>query len=157
MAYTHPLRFNQTILENAKTYSLSPSLVASVINVESSFNENSKSNKNAVGLMQIKLSTANYLNDLKHKKHITEEEIFIPSTNIQYGCEYLRYLLSKFEDLNTVLAAYNAGETIVRKWLSSGVVSIDGKTLTYIPYEETRNYVEKINKNIKYYKKIFKM
>ena len=66
------------------------------------------------------------------------------------------YLLDKFLDPTTALAAYNAGETRVRSWLSGGICSLDGKTLNYIPYKETRNYVEKINENIKFYKKIYK-
>ena len=126
-----------------------------MLNVESSFKETAKSNKNAIGLMQIKLSTANYLNDLNNQNKITETQLFTPATNIKYGCAYLKYLIDKFENLNTALASYNAGETRVREWLKSGIYSVDGKTLSYIPYEETRNYVEKINKNFKYYTKIF--
>lgn len=156
MVYTHPLKFENEIIESARNFDLSPALVASIINTESSFRENAKSSKNAIGLMQIKLSTANYLNDIEGDENITEEELFEPITNIQYGCEYLKYLINKFDDINTALASYNAGETRVKSWLSSGVYSTDGKTLMYIPYEETRNYVEKINKNIKFYEKLFK-
>ena len=64
--HTHPIKFKDEIIFYANENELIPELVASVINVESSFNPESKSNKNAIGLMQIKLSTANYLNDLKH-------------------------------------------------------------------------------------------
>lgn len=155
LVFTHPLKFKEEIILSAKEFELSPELVASVVNVESSFNEKAKSNKSAIGLMQIKLSTANYLNDLKSENHITEEELFNAKTNIKYGCEYLNYLMKKFQNMNTVLAAYNAGETRVRSWLNSGIYSIDGKTLGYIPFEETRNYVEKVNENLKFYSKIF--
>ena len=61
---THPLKFRQEIVLYAKTYDLNPAIIASIINVESSFNKNAKSSKNAIGLMQIKLETANYLNAL---------------------------------------------------------------------------------------------
>ena len=74
--------------------------------------------------------------------------------NIIYGCKYLKYLLNKFEDINTTLCAYNAGETRVRTWLKSNY-STDGKTLNFIPFEETRKYVNKIQKNMKFYKKYF--
>ena len=153
---THPLKYQNEIVVYATENNLSPSLVASVINTESSFNENSKSNKNAIGLMQIKLSTANYINHLTKAENIDENELFNPETNIKIGTKYLRYLINKFEDVNTALAAYNAGETRVRTWLTSGIYSLDQKTLMYIPYKETKNYVEKVNNNIKYYKKIFK-
>lgn len=155
LSLTHPIRFQNEILEASKIYKIEPELIASVINVESSFKENSKSNKNAIGLMQIKLSTANYLDDLNAQNHITENELFAPQTNIEYGCEYLRYLINKFEDIFTALAAYNAGETRVRSWLSSSDFSDDKITFKNIPYEETKNYVKKIKSNLKFYEKVF--
>ena len=62
--------------------------------------------------------------------------------------------MKKFDDKFTALAAYNAGETRVRSWLNSTEFSSDKKTLKTIPFEETRNYVEKIKENIKFYKKL---
>ncbi len=153
MVKTHPLKFETEIIKNANTFNLPTELVASVINVESSFRKDSKSSRNAIGLMQIKLSTANYLNQLENKENITETDLFSPSINVYYGCKYLRYLLNKFKILNTSLAAYNAGETRVREWLKK--YSTDGLNLNYIPYIETKNYVEKVTKNIKFYSKIF--
>lgn len=153
--FTHPLKFETEIIACANQYDLPAELIASVINVESSFKENSRSNKDAIGLMQLKLTTANYMNELNSQEEISEEDLFSPSTNINLGCQYLRYLIDKFGQVDTALASYNAGETRVRTWLNSGIYSLDGKTLMYIPYEETRNYVEKINKNLKYYSKIF--
>lgn len=154
--FTHPLKFENEIIQFAEEYDLSPEIVASIINVESSFKENAKSSKNAIGLMQIKLTTANYMKELNKEETLTENELFKPKVNINLGCQYLRYLIDKFGQVNTALASYNAGETRVKSWLKSGIYSKDGKTLMYIPYEETRNYVEKINKNLNYYKKIFK-
>lgn len=157
LVFTHPLKFKQEIVFFAHENNLDPGLVASVINVESSFREDAHSHKNAIGLMQIKLSTANYLNNLTSQAEINETDLFNPSTNINYGCAYLKYLIMKFENIETSLAAYNAGETKVRNWLKSGIYSMDGKTLNYIPYEETRNYVKKINENMVFYSKIFEL
>ena len=125
LTFTHPIKFKDEIVFYANHFDFPPELVSSVINVESSFKENARSNKNAIGLMQIKLGTANYLNTLNHKNLISEEELFTPSINIFYGCAYLKYLMKKFEDINTSLAAYNAGETKVREWLISGIYSTD--------------------------------
>lgn len=153
---THPIKYQNEIRSLSGKYDLDPILIASLINVESSYDPQAKSNKNAIGLMQIKLSTANYMNELDNTDNIDENDLFSVETNIDYGCRYMRYLLDKFLDPTTALAAYNAGETRVRSWLSGGICSLDGKTLNYIPYKETRNYVEKINENIKFYKRIYK-
>jgi len=153
--FSHPLKYQQEIINYSNEFNLSPDLVASVINTESEFRENAKSNKNAIGLMQLKLTTANYMCTILGEQTITENQLFEPKINIKYGCAYLNYLMKKFENTQTVLAAYNAGETIVRTWLTDGIHSTDGKNLSYIPYKETRNYVQKINKNMKYYSRIF--
>jgi len=153
--FLHPIKFENEIRTYAKMYDLEPSVVASLINVESSYNANAKSNKNAIGLMQIKLTTANYLDEINDRKLISENELFNAKNNIKYGCEYLRYLLDKFEDIYTMLASYNAGETRVRYWIKNTNYSIDKKTLINIPIEETKNYVKKIKNNIKFYKKIY--
>lgn len=156
LALTHPVKYREEILNVSIESNISPILIASVVNVESSYREYAKSNKGAIGLMQVKVSTANYMAELYSLEEVTEENLFDVSTNLIYGSFYLKYLIDKFEIINTALAAYNAGETIVRSWLHDGIHSVDKKTLEYIPYKETRNYVKKINSNIEYYAKIYK-
>ena len=68
---------------------------------------------------------------------------------------YLNYLFKKFKDTNTVLASYNAGETVVRSWLHNTNYSTDKITLQNIPFLETKNYIKKINNNLKFYKLYF--
>lgn len=156
MVYSHPIMYKEEIIEQAKSFDLPAKLIASMINVESSFNQNAKSNKNAIGLMQVKLSTAKYLIDYYNlNEAISETDLFTPNINIKFGCMYLRYLLNKFQNLNTALASYNAGETRVRVWLNDKNYSLDNKTLYNIPYKETKNYVAEINKNVRFYQKIY--
>lgn len=152
---THPVKYTKQIETYCKVYNLDASVVASLINVESSYNSNAKSNKNAIGLMQIKIETANYLDEIYNRNYISENDLFDVETNIKYGCEYLSYLINKFDDIFTSLSAYNAGETYVRNWLKNPEYSLDKKTLINIPFLETKNYIKKIKNNIKFYKKIF--
>ena len=153
--FTHPIKYENEIQTYAKMYDLNEAIVASLINVESSYKTAAKSNKNAVGLMQIKLTTANYLDEINKRENITESKLFDAEINIKYGCEYLRYLLNKFNDINTTLAAYNAGETRVKSWLNNTDFSTDKQTLKLIPYKETDTYILKIKSNLKFYKKIY--
>ena len=156
VAITHPIKYKDEILFYSHEFSLQPELVASVINTESHFNKNAKSNKNAIGLMQITISTAEFLIDYyKLDDKIENNILFAPETNIKFGCMYLNYLNKKFKNIYTALAAYNAGETIVRSWLNDEQYSQDKTTLKNIPFAETRNYILKIKSNLKFYKKIF--
>ncbi len=156
LAISHPCKFQTEIVEYSKSYNLSPALVASVINVESGYNKKAISNKGAIGLMQIKFSTASYMNDYFNKnENLNENDLLNASTNIKYGCMYLEYLTNKFSNVFTALAAYNAGETIVRVWLNNEQYSNDKITLNKIPFKETENYVNKIKSNLKFYKQVF--
>ena len=59
--------------------------------------------------------------------------------NINVGCAYIRYLTDKFAgNKKTVLAAYNAGEGNVTKWLGEQGNGED-LSLSEIPYTETDN------------------
>ena len=123
---------------------LNPALVAALIKAESGFDKNAKSDKGAVGLMQLMPETAEFIaGKVGYNGKINLKS---PDCNIYLGTEYLAYLSEKFEDETTVLCAYNAGEGRVSLWLSDEKYSSDGVTLYYIPFVETRKYVERINK-----------
>jgi len=123
-------KFTPTVDYVAKRYNLPNSLVHAVITAESSYNPAAVSRAGAVGLMQLMPETA---------KRYGVKDRLNPYENIHGGTHYLRDLLIMFEnDLSLALAAYNAGENAVKKY---------GNKIP--PYQETRNYVNKV---IKYYK-----
>lgn len=154
-AYLYPLKYIEIIEKYSIEYSVDKSLIASVINTESSFNKNAVSSKGAKGLMQITDKTAIWLCDILGEIY-AEEKMYDAEFNIKLGTYYLSYLLNKFDDLDTALASYNAGEGVVKSWLLSTEYSENGYTITNIPYTETKNYVQKVHKNMDVYAKKFK-
>ena len=48
-------------------------------------------------------------------------------------------------DLDLTIAAYNAGPTNVQSWLQDEKYSSNGKSIDYIPFGETKKYVDKVN------------
>ncbi len=108
----------------APQYEIDPGLVLAVIAVESGFNTQAVSPKNAQGLMQLIPATA---------ERFQVRDVFDPEENIRGGMAYLRWLLAFFKgDVALVAAAYNAGEGAVEKY--RGIP----------PYPETVKYVDKI-------------
>ena len=114
------------IQQIAKSYDLNPELVKAVIKIESNFNPKAVSPKGAKGLMQLMPATA---------KRFGVTDAFDPEDNIRGGVKYLAFLFDEFgeQNLDLVLAGYNAGENAVHKY---------GKEIP--PYKETQQYVKKV-------------
>ena len=149
-AVRYPLLYKEEIIIYSKNYHLDPALVASLINEESSFDKNAISSKGAVGLMQLMPQTATYTQQLMGE--VAECDLYEPNDNIRIGCYYLSYLYQKFNDQTLTLCAYNAGENTVKMWLANENYSQDGKTLNYIPYPQTKTYVDKILYGVRFYR-----
>lgn len=147
----YPLHYKNEIKLASQKYDLEASLVASIINTESSFDENAKSKSGAEGLMQLMPSTARYVAE----KYSIEFDgnLFVAEKNLEIGCCYIKYLFNKFQDETTVLFAYNSGEGNVATWLKNSEFSHDGKTLFSCPFEETNSYVQKVQSSKRIYSK----
>jgi soluble lytic murein transglycosylase-like protein len=108
----------------APQFQIDIDLVMAFIAVESGFNPQATSPKNAQGLMQLIPETAARFN---------VKDAYNPEENVKGGMSYLRWLLAHFKgDLALVAAAYNAGENAVVRY--KGIP----------PYPETQAYVKKI-------------
>lgn len=149
----YPRKYRNEVESQSAKFSVSPYLVYAMIKTESGFNAEAKSDKNAMGLMQLLPSTAEYISDTVFDGE--EIDLLNPADNIKCGVAYFAYLKEKFETVGLALAAYNAGEGNVAKWLSDGRYSTDGKELDYIPFAETREYVDKVLKRERVYKFLY--
>ncbi|MBP5467452.1 MAG: lytic transglycosylase domain-containing protein [Clostridia bacterium] len=150
--YIYPMKYGTEIITYADKYGLERSMVFAIVKSESGFNVFAESNKGAKGLMQITVSTANYIAE---RLGFSDYDLFDAETNLEFGCYYMKYLITKFNYIDTALVAYNAGEGKVYEWLSDSKYSIDGRTLREIPYKESKEYVQKIYKTSLKYKKLY--
>ena len=108
----------------AQQYDIDAQLVRAIITVESNFNAWAISRAGAQGLMQLMPATA-------ARYGVTDP--FNPKANIEGGIRFLKELGHRFPgDLRRVLAAYNAGESVVNRY--GGIP----------PYPETQRYVARV-------------
>lgn len=154
-SYFYPMKFSEQISDYAQQFEIDGALIASVANAESGFNETAKSSKGAIGVMQLMPSTAKWVAE-RMGEQFQEEKLFDGEYSLKLGSFYLSYLIKSFDDEKLGLCAYNAGPTCVRSWLANSKYSQDGKTLSVIPFTETRQYIDKVYKNYNYYSKRYK-
>lgn len=147
-------KYSTFVTRYSALYSIDENLIYAVIKAESNFDKNAKSNKGAIGLMQIKNSTFLYLKELLNDD--TSSSLFDVETNIKYGTFYLKYLKEKFIFQKEILVAYNAGEGNLVRWLNDENYSKNKMQIDYIPFKETREYVKKVDRYKKLYDKIYK-
>ena len=120
----HLQEFGDEIALAARQFGVDPALVRAMIHAESGFNPRARSQKGAMGLMQLMPGTARMLGVV---------DASLPSDNIRGGTQYLAGLLARFKgDISLATAGYNAGPEAVQKY--AGVP----------PYAETQVYVQRV-------------
>lgn len=135
---TLPLRHEDIIRQQSREKEVDAALIAAVIYSESKFSD-STSSAGARGLMQITPETAKEIERHSGGTTFNLGDLADPEINIRYGTFRLRELLDRFDsDTVAVLAAYNAGPTVVDRW-GGGDLTLDG-----IEFPETRAYVEEV-------------
>lgn len=108
----------------APAFDVDPRLALAIARVESNFDPEAISPRNAMGVMQLIPATA---------ARFAVRDPLDPEQNLRGGLAYLRWLLATFDgDVLRVAAAYNAGEGNVMR--HGGVP----------PFAETREYVRKV-------------
>jgi len=122
-----PLRkaeYREEVRAAAKVHGVDAALIRAIMHAESWFDYMAVSRAGAEGLMQLMPAT-------QVRFGVTDP--FDPLDNISAGAAYLAELLSEFEnDRDLAVAAYNAGESAVRKY--------DGIP----PFPETQEYVRRV-------------
>ena len=129
-------------------FRLEPELIYAFMHQESMFNENAKSHRGAMGLMQIMPSTAKFISTNKEVKQNNSNILRVPEINIDVGQEYIEYLLQlKSIDNNLIFltAAYNGGPGNLQKW-QENINYLDDPLffMESIPSRETRWFIEKV-------------
>ncbi len=151
----YPLRYQEQILKYSQQENLDPYLVMAVIRTESSFQPEATSSAGACGLMQMTPDTLDWVCAMEGVTGLEKENLYDPEISIHYGCAFLEYLLRKYGNTETALAAYNAGVGNVDRWLQDSSISDESGNLVNIPFGETRNYVKTVMQSREIYRYLY--
>jgi len=140
-----PMDYENEVRKIASNYKLDPAHVYAVIRQESAFDKDARSPAGALGLMQLMPKTGS----LTAKKHniplASNSLLYEPDKNITIGSAYLKQVMEEY-DGNIVLAsaAYNAGPHRVKRWLPEDEEKPAARWIAMVPFNETRNYIQRI-------------
>jgi soluble lytic murein transglycosylase len=128
-----------------------------LIRQESAFEASAVSRVGARGLMQLMPATAQAVARRLGEPTSPAALLSDPAHNMRLGTAYLAQLHEQFGSLPLALAAYNAGPHRVTAWLAANGDPRDGRVdlidwIELIPFNETRNYVQRVLENIAIYR-----
>ena len=140
----YPQPYDAEVLSAAKLTGLAPQLIYSVMRQESLYRSDAISSAGARGLLQMLPETARRTARKWNRPRPAASDLFNPVVNVPLGAANLRSLVDRFGGQTLVaLAGYNAGPNAAARWLPPESLEPD-IWVENIPYNETRNYVQRI-------------
>lgn len=146
-----PRPFERDVIEASEKTGVDPAIIWGIMRKESLFESDVTSSAGAYGLMQLMPGTAK---GEAVKMNMSADSYKQVSGNILLGASHIAGLISRFGDLPRALAAYNAGSAPVKRW-SREPISDMAEWVEDIGYNETRNYVKAVMRNIQTYRLLY--
>jgi soluble lytic murein transglycosylase len=110
----------EVILDESIRYGLDPALVLAIIETESSFRNRARSERNALGFMQVLPTTGEDVARRIDVEWKGEASLYLPVVNIKVGTYYFNQLVERFDSVELALAAYNRGPNAVNRIIGRG-------------------------------------
>lgn len=138
---------------------IEPAFTHAITRQESEFRYDAKSSANAIGMMQLLPTTAQRTASGAGIPY-SQSQLVSPPYNMKLGSIYMGKLVDGF-DGSYILAicSYNAGPKRAREWVER--FGMPGKSveqtlrwLELIPFQETRNYVQRVLENMQVYRQV---
>jgi len=148
------------MLQLPKNITKSPveeALIRAIIYRESECDRTAKSNKGALGLMQLIPKTAHQMAKMLGIKIKNENDILRPENNIRLGLHNIKHVLKMNQDSYIIaLCSYNTDPCNVHDWIRDLGDPRDKNVdviewIECIPFYETRSYVIRVLENVTNY------
>ncbi|MFC1851436.1 transglycosylase SLT domain-containing protein [candidate division CSSED10-310 bacterium] len=152
----YPLKYDKSILIEAKRSGNDPYLLLAIIHQESCFSPAACSRAGAIGLMQIMPKVGKWLAKRYKIRNFRTSWLRNPDLNIRLGAYQVKWLKNLFDDdLLLIIAAYNAGRTTLLRWQKKYQVQDPDVLVELMPYAETKNFVKRVVRNYLQYQLLY--
>jgi soluble lytic murein transglycosylase len=140
----YPSAFREEVERWAPKAGVPSELLLALMREESGLDPAVISGAGAVGLTQLMLPTAQGVAKQLRMHKVRQADLMKPDISIRIGATYFGGLLRRYRSEALALAAYNAGDAPVRRWLKArGTLPLDA-FVEEIPIQETRGYVKRV-------------
>ena len=143
-ALGYPRVFDDVVESDARHKDVPAMLLYALIRAESGFSTKAYSSARALGLTQVTRRTAARTARRIKMKGFRFHKLKQPEVAVRIGSAYLAWLLQRYENPVLAIAAYNAGDRAVDRWLQRQGRLPDDMFIQNIPYGETRRYVQRV-------------
>jgi soluble lytic murein transglycosylase len=141
----YPRAFRQQIEKWSLAAKVPPDLLQGLMREESALDPLALSGAGAVGLCQLMPATGKRVAKKLGLGAVTAQQLQDPNLNIRLGAAYLGELLKRYAGRKPLaVAAYNAGEGAVDRWLAANSDQALDAFVEEIPIAETRHYVKRV-------------
>lgn len=152
----YPFPYREMIAAEAGERGLDPFLTAGVIRQESSFKPRALSKAGAMGLMQVMPGTGSGLASGEGILGWETAMLFNPEINVHLGTRFLSAEMRHYGgDLPLVFIAYNAGPGRADRWRGFPEFRDRELFIERIPFDETRDYVKILTRNMAIYRALY--
>lgn len=141
----YPRAFRPLIEKWSRVAAVPPDLLQGLMREESALDPLALSGAGAVGLCQLMPATGKWVARKLGLGVVSAQQLQDPELNIRLGAAYLGELLKRYEGREPLaVAAYNAGEGAVDRWLAAANGTPLDAFVEEIPVAETRHYVKRV-------------
>ena len=147
--HAYPRAFADLVLPAAKRYGVNPYILWALMTVESSYNPDSVSVAQALGLLQVIPRTGLKIAQLLGDDQFGHYDLLDEDVALEHGAFYIAQVIKKFKGQELfAFAGYNGGPHRVAEWLDQrGNMPLD-EFVEEIPYDQAREYTKKVTRFI---------
>jgi soluble lytic murein transglycosylase len=141
----YPRAYGHAVESPNRDTAVPATLLYALIRAESAFDPEARSHAGALGLTQVIPPTARATAERIGLDPFRFRMLTEPEISVRVGSAYLGWLLERFEgNVPLAVAAYNAGEDAVDRWLARrGHLPVDA-FIEEIPFHETNRYTRRV-------------
>ncbi len=152
----YPAPYSEAFVKHALPRNIDPRFLLSIVRQESRYRPDIKSYAAARGMMQFISTTSNKIAAELGRADFEQDELYIPSTAILFGSQYVANLFKLFPDQpEAVAASYNGGEDNMHRWMKRSRSNSADLYVPEIAFSQTKDYVYRVMANYRVYKMFY--